>query len=135
MYRLIAVNIMEITMDKNQVQDLIIIPDLKKNRRKIRTISDEEFFPAGWWYLHGQIQDRVGFDLAVISNFKSALQGAPHIDSVVTCKVYHNGKYLPCIGYFWIDCNQHQRGLVCLKRDREAREDAYQKMRQKVSWL
>ena len=41
----------------------------------------------------------------------------------------------PCIGFFWLDSMNRLRGLVCLKSDEEAVQEAREKMNRKDDFI
>lgn len=130
---------------------LHIIPDLyyagsEDYTKKIENVPMEERDNAGFWYLHGKLEELLGFDKAIISNCKTLGISKPfkYGDNLTTNKLYLNGIYPcevegieePCVGYFWatdeVDGYRWmQRGLVCLKSDETACQYAEKKMNEK----
>ena len=86
-------------------------------------VPEEEMCHNSWWYLHGELQDEVGYDKAITTNCNSAGYSKETIDwssirgNVVTevfkdrtrPVMYVNGEISvevegfdrPCIGFFW----------------------------------
>lgn len=111
--------------------------------------KDENTTISSWWYLHGELEDEVGFDKGAFLNLEEDMV------EIKNCYFNGNDKYFdvvclkegvydvevigfdkPCVGYFWItnisnipEC----RGLVCFKDDKEAVEYAEKKYSEK-SW-
>lgn len=111
--------------------------------------KDENITISNWWYLHGELEEAVGYDKGAFLNLEE--------DMIEIKNCYFNGNkrcfdvvYLkegiydvevigfdkPCVGYFWIsnfnripEC----RGLVCFKDDKKAIEYAEKKYSEK-SW-
>lgn len=130
---------------------LHIIPDLyyvgsEDYSKKIESIPMEERDNAGFWYLHGELENKLGFDKAVITNCKTLGISKPfqydeditinklYLNGVVDCEV--EGIDEPCVGYFYVseersENNWLQRGLVCLKSDKKACQYAEKKMNEK----
>lgn len=118
-----------------------------------------------WWYLHGKLEEMVGFDKAVAINCKDAgvsqwteypieisdkreqfaFGWQMKLDGMIAVKV--EGIDEPCVGYFYTApeywkksdgsyCKGwRQQGLVCLKSDKKACEYAYGKMVSKAITL
>lgn len=131
---------------------LHIIPDFgnEEYSKKIENTSKEERDNAFFWYLHGKLEQKFNFDKAVIINCNTLGLSKPfqydeditinklHLNGVVDCEV--EGTDEPCVGYFWVvneydDKNWQQRGLVCLKSDKEACQYAEKKMNEKARIL
>ena len=103
-----------------------------------------EYAPKGvssWWYLHGKLQDLVGYDKAIIVEFSPMLLHKTYIDKDInkeyTKKYLPDGIYeveildidKPCVGYFWTEFEEFDnivgevptmRGLVVFKDDVKA---------------
>ena len=136
----------------NKTKVLHIIPDVhyigKTNYADmIDNLPEDERDNAGFWYLHGELENKIGFDKAVISNCKTLGINKPYkygeeltINKLYLKGIYHcevEGIKEPCVGYFWTtdEVNEHswtQRGLVCLKSDKKACEYAENKMNEKA---
>jgi hypothetical protein len=81
---------------------------------------------SSWWYLHGELQEIIGFDKALVTNVKSGgfskdtidwtaidnrsqvtsvrsgiLEPVMHVTGVVPVEI--EGIPRKCLGYFWID--------------------------------
>ena len=104
---------------------------------------------CGFWYLHGELENKCGYDKAIITNCKElGLYRDTIIDKdKVEQKMYANGAYEckvegidePCVGYFYTT-NEHdktwiQRGLVCLKSDKDACQYAQKAMKERKYFL
>lgn len=131
---------------------LHIIPDThyignEDYSEKIESIPMEERDNAYSWYLHGKLEERVGYDKAIITNCKTLGISKPSnaSDGITLNKLYFNGVAdcevegidEPCVGYFWVvneydDKNWRQKGLVCLKSDKEGCHYAEEKMSEKA---
>lgn len=110
---------------------------------------------SNFWYLHGQLEADVGFDLALFtSNNKELLydyftikednkiikrKGFYYLpEGIYDVKVIGFNK--PCKGYFWTQFfNSHethfQRGLVVYADDKEANNYAYERFQEKSKIL
>lgn len=68
-----------------------------------------------WWYFHGELSYRLGYDKGF------SVGPLSNINSIIDVKV--EGIPEECIGFFWtsemVPGDIIQRGLVCLKSDRE----------------
>lgn len=106
--------------------------------------NNDNVIISSWWYLHGKLEDEVGFDKAEFCNLGDF--------ETITEQQYYNGNkktfdvvFLkegiydvevigfdkPCVGYFWIDKSEGRgnlRGLVCFKDDINAIEYAKKKI-------
>lgn len=90
--------------------------------KEIREIVKSNKYPhSGGWYLHGQLEDEMGYDIAsfydvpkellkesadwkTIRGIRGELRSdkktmVTHINGVYECEVY--GTDEPCLGYFW----------------------------------
>lgn len=109
---------------------------------------------SNWWYLHGDLQEDIGYDKAIIIDAPEPLS-ADFIDkdnSKTYAKYYlkdgiYDVKVLgidkPCIGYFWTTLEEfgniigkvpHMKGLVLYKDDPENKY-ALEKYNKKSSTL
>lgn len=88
-----------------------------------------------WWYLHGQLQEDVGYDKGYIENIKpEQLENRLGYLDIKLNGIYEveiKGISKPCIGYFWVDSMKFGRGLVCYKDDTEAIEYAREQYEKK----
>lgn len=110
-----------------------------KSYEELATLKTREMHLSNWWYLHGKLEEIVGYDKAMMLN----VDELPHktVPSIVydECVILEDGIYPveiigidePCVGYFWTviekdylypnkNSSVQQRGLVCLKSDIEA---------------
>ena len=97
----------------------------KSQYKSENDVPEDEMCHNSWWYLHGELQDIVGFDKAITTNCKTAgysketinwtsIEGSEvksvrknkplihpvmHINAIIPVEV--EGIYKPCIGYFW----------------------------------
>ena len=113
-----------------------ILPDFSFNEeaynnvpKEIREIVEShKYSHCSGWYLHGRLEDEIGYDIANFYDVPSellkesadwcAIRGSrneygkaygvlrsdkktlvPHINGVYECEVY--GTDVPCVGYFW----------------------------------
>ena len=96
-----------------------------------KEIPEEEMCHNSWWYLHGNLQDEVGYDKAITTNCKSAGYSRETIDwseisGNIVKKVrqdrtrpvmYVNGEIpvkvegfdKPCTGFFW---TEEERNII-----------------------
>lgn len=81
--------------------------------------------PGLWWYLHGKLENIVGYDKGCAL---SKIQPGENDVKVI-------GIEEPCIGFFWLDSMNRLRGLVCLKSDEEAVQEAREKMNRKDDFI
>lgn len=109
-----------------------------KNSTPIENIPHEERDNNSFWYLHGKLEEFVGYDKAIAINCKtlgiskfSYLFGdfEMHFTGIIPVKI--EGIRKACIGYFWTDDfisdgeeAWNQRGLVCFKDDKDSCEYA-----------
>lgn len=101
------------------------IPE-EETEKFYRKLSPYSKRSGSWWYLHGELQSRVGYDKGFITNILPeemnetctdiALEGIYPIEVV--------GIPEPCIGYFWVTRQGMGRGLVCLESDVRERMEA-----------
>ena len=95
-------------------------------RSKLKTeneVPEEEMCHNSWWYLHGELEDLVGYDKAITTNCKSAGYSRDTIDwSEISGNIVNDvlkdrtrpvmyvndiipvaieGVDKPCVGYFW----------------------------------
>lgn len=124
---------------------LKLLPYYHENYDSIAREAEKtgNFAYNNWWYLHGKLEDILGYDKASVINAKEcpeyirmihgidSLSGDKtiipelYINDIIECEVV--GVEEPCIGYFWTtnkwakecfdDPHWDQRGLVCLKSD------------------
>ena len=115
-----------------------------KDTRNYEDIDPNEREYAGFWYLHGKLQDLVGYDKATVTNLKEGGFGKISeeygymmcFDGIVPVEI--EGIPEPCVGYFWTTKYTDiwvQRGLVCLKSDLEGCEYAERKYKEKPNFL
>ena len=107
------------------------------------------------WYLHGKLEDIIGFDKAIATNagelgclkemhdeaYGGSVLYQMDLDAIVDVKV--EGVDEDCVGFFWTGWkrtitingeefpNWAQLGLVCLKSDKKAIADAMKKYKSK----
>lgn len=112
------------------MEKIKILPDFCCNReenynnvpKEIREIVESnKYSHSGGWYLHGQLETEMGYDIAYFYDVPNELlkesadwhsitynRGelrsdkktmVPHINGVYECEVY--GTDEPCLGYFW----------------------------------
>lgn len=114
------------------------------NTRTFEDIPLEEREYASFWYLHGKLEELVGYDKATVTNLKEGGFGKISeeygymmcLDGIVPVEI--EGIPDPCVGYFWITEYTDiwvQRGLVCLKSDLEGCEYAERKYKEKPNFL
>ena len=113
--------------------------------------KDKGTIVSSWWYLHGDLQEEVGYDKGAFLNLEEDMveikncyfNGNKEYFDVVCLKdgiydVEVIGFDKPCVGYFWITEREHiphLRGLVCFKGDRKAVEYAERKYSEKSVYL
>lgn len=111
-------NVLEVVVDDASWVD-------KKHRGDYESVPKDELDFNNWWYLHGKLEDLVGYDKAYTTNCRSAgyskqvinyacikggkvrelredgnlLRYEMHLNGIVPVKV--KGVEEPCIGYFW----------------------------------
>lgn len=129
---------------------LKLIADWRYGNKPQGTRNYEDIDPtereyASWWYLHGKLQDLVGYDKATVTNLKEGNFGKLSkeygymmcVDGIIPVEI--EGVSEPCVGYFWTvkrtDDWWDQRGLVCFKSDTEGCEYAEKKYNEKPSFL
>lgn len=111
------------------MEKIKILPDFSHREemynnvpKEISEIVESNKYPhSGGWYLHGRLEDEMGYDIASfydvpnellkesadwcsITYNRSKLRSdkktmVPHINGVYECEVY--GTDVPCLGYFW----------------------------------
>lgn len=113
--------------------------------------KDKDTIISGWWYLHGELEDKVGYDKGAFLNLEEDMV------EIENCYFKGNDKYFnvvllkdgiydvevigfdrPCVGYFWIDRKYNTpecRGLICFKDDTSAVMYARQKYTEKFGYL
>lgn len=103
--------------------DVSEIPQI--NDLIVKAIKENEYDEGSWWYLHGQLETRVGFDKGFAYNIREAKVGSKIInwtqisgnkvieigrkhfrsqmdfDGEIAVKV--DGIDEPCIGFFWTE--------------------------------
>lgn len=115
-----------------------------KDTRDYEDIDPNEREYASFWYLHGKLEELVGYDKATVTNLREGEFGKDSkeygymmcLDGIVPVEI--EGIPDPCVGYFWITEYTDiwvQRGLVCLKSDLEGCEYAESKYKEKASSL
>lgn len=82
--------------------------------------------PKNFWYLHGKLEDILGYDKAEFTEDPGKLSGIYEVEVV--------GISGECIGFFWMREDQ-QRGLVCFKEDLEACQVAIRKYTERASTI
>ena len=132
-------------------QLLHIIPCVSEFEGRIKEVNQEELDNAGFWYLHGDLADLFYFDKAIMTNCKTLGLLKPCIydeydkDSKLINKLYYNGELdcevegcdKPCVAFLYTtyevnDKQWMQRGLICIKEDKQSCEYARRKMIQKA---
>lgn len=114
------------------------------NTRDYEDIDPNEREYANFWYLHGKLEELVGYDKAAVTNLREGGFGKDSkeygymmcFDGIVPVEI--EGIPDPCVGYFWITKYTDtwvQRGLVCLKSDLEGCEYAEHKYKEKPNFL
>jgi hypothetical protein len=114
------------------------------NTRDYEDLDPNEREYASFWYLHGKLEELVGYDKATVTNLKEGGFGKDSkeygymmcLDGIVPVEI--EGIHDPCVGYFWITKYTDiwvQRGLVCLKSDFEGCEYAERKYKEKPNFL
>lgn len=125
-------------------------------------INNDETDNSPWWYLHGDLEEKIGYDKGIAINCREigisfptinwrGLRGSEvieidesrpeinvmHFTGVINVEI--DGLDEPCVGFFWVTNERivqykdklypmwEQRGLVCLKSDKEAIEYAQEK--------
>lgn len=118
-----------------------------KDTRDYEDIDPNEREYASFWYLHGKLQELVGYDKAIVTNLKEGGFGKISkeygymmcFNGIVPVEI--EGIPEPCVGYFWTTklygVNNYwiQRGLVCLKSDSEGCKEAETKYKEKARKL
>ena len=110
-------------------------------------LHDDGIVFANWWYFHGDLQAKIGYDggfimnygeLSIVEKKKMPYNSNTEItyisieDGVYKVKVH--GIDENCIGYFW-NADFGLRGLVCLESDYDSRQDAMNKLIEKPEIL
>lgn len=114
-----------------------------KSYKELATPKTREMHLSNWWYLHGELEEIVGYDKAMMLNIDELPHKTVPSMAFGKCTILEDGIYpveiigidKPCVGYFWtiiekdyLDPNRNsivqQRGLVCLKSDVEACKSA-----------
>lgn len=111
-------NVLEVTVDSVSWVD-------KKHCGDYESVPKDELDFNNWWYLHGKLEDLIGYDKAYTTNCKSAgysrqqinyscisgrkvrelredgnlMRYEMHLDGIVPVKV--KGVDERCVGYFW----------------------------------
>lgn len=110
---------------------------LYKSNINYEDLSEDIKDSGNWWYLHGRLQDDVGYDKGLIENIRPEQVenrcGYPDINLNGEYEVEIRGIDKPCIGYFWIDSIGLGRGLVCYKDDLEEIKFAKENYKEKSS--
>ena len=128
---------------------LNIIPYTEDNYNKVKNIKPDELDNAGFWYLHGELENILHYDKGIITNCKTLEllkqciipDNEPFqklfLNDIIKCKI--DGIEEDCTGFFWtIDVNEGywiQRGLVVLDSDTEHYKDAKKKYETKRMFL
>ena len=125
---------------------LHIIPYIPEYEDKIREINKDELDNAGFWYLHGSLEEMFKYDKAVMTNCKTLgllKQFVYDEKEKPIGKLYYNGEIecevegcdKPCIAFLYTinESGNHwtQKGLVCLKEDKRDCDYARKKMIEK----
>lgn len=95
----------------------------KSKFKSEREVPEQEMCHNSWWYLHGKLQDVVGYDKAITTNCKSAgysrdtidwseindnqvqevlqdrIRPVMYVNDIIPVEV--EGFDEPCVGYFW----------------------------------
>lgn len=95
---------------------------------------------VGGIYLHGDLQDTVGYDLIQVDKseyekFKDMSDGVYDVDVI-----FRDGCSTSSVLFFWKICNDicnivNFRGLVVSKTDKESIMDASKKFKERREWL
>lgn len=99
-----------------------------------------------WTYLHGYIEEDLGYDIFEVTDTNSIAVDTEIIANTKVFGINFEGKIevrcenvdKPCIGYFWkskFGANIEQRGLVCYADDADANAYAERCMNDKVERL
>jgi hypothetical protein len=80
----------------------------KESEILYQALSEEVKSSGSWWYLHGDLEDIVGYDKGLILNPEDFGPGIFEVEV--------EGISDPCIGYFW-NAMDRLVGLVGLKKD------------------
>ena len=127
----------------------------KGRLQKQRKLIGEGNYISDWWYLHGKLESKIGYDKAQIVSIKGLrFKEILYKDDNTNRKIYYleNGIYdvkvlgvkKPCVGYFWTIFKKFDNiegevptmhGLVCYKSDEEAVKDAERKYHKRSEWL
>ena len=107
----------------------------------------DDIILSNWWYFHGYLQTKIGFDRGSIINYEDLdiieKKEKPFLSNVETTNIsIKNGIYevkvhginQKCIGYFW-NVDFGLRGLVCLESDYDGRQYAMDKYIEKSTLL
>lgn len=127
------------------------------NSNKLKKILKERHtkYISDWWYLHGMLEDDMGFDKAIMldNNYLKYLEFTDKDinkqyklyylpDNIYKIKVLQTDK--PCTGFFWTTFEKfrnvegivpYMHGLVCYSDDQKACEYAFKKYNEKATWI
>ena len=116
-----------------------------KDTRDYEDIDPNEREYAGFWYLHGKLQELIGYDKATVTNLREGEFGNDSkeygymmcVDGIIPVEI--EGILEPCLGYFWtIKLTEDywiQRGLVCFESDLEGCKYAESEYNKKSNML
>lgn len=130
-------------------KELIVVSEQMSDKPGVETLLDvirqQEVKVYFGWYLHGELEDKVGFDIAsMLVNPSDPRFVMDYVEPLNKDYYYlKDGIYSvavigidePCIGYFWEGPLYHQNGLICLASDKQANDDARAKYEQKAQHL
>ena len=119
-------------MEEKDTRVLKLVADWKygtkpEGTRDLEDIPPEEKEYSSFWYLHGELENLVEYDKAMVSNLTEGGCGKAStvfgytmsVEGIIPVEI--EGISEPCIGYFWTvqtdNSSWIQRGLVCLKSD------------------
>ena len=130
-------------MEKNKILKIIACQvggsfyNIPESEKYYCQLNENVKNSGGWWYLHGQLQEEIGYDKGLILNIEPEEMNSTQTDIALEgiYQVEVEGIEKPCIGYFWIDSLKLGRGLVCYKNDLESVEYARNKYQQKSDRL
>lgn len=130
-----------------------IFNDSKELRKILRKNKTKRV--SNWWYLHGELEEDVGFDKGIMLD-NDSLKCLEYIDKDINkqYKTYYLGDGIydvkitqinkPCKGYFWTEfrnCGNIEgkvpvmHGLVCYTDDEKANKYALTKFKEKSEIL
>lgn len=95
---------------------------------KYQDLDDSVQRSGDWWYFHGELQNHIGYDKGLILETPGGDLEGEYFVTVI-------GLDKPCLGYFWIDSENRQRGLVCYEDDGDGLEYAKEVYKKRSTWL